>query len=685
MTRRRRGAGPAPVATPPPPPVPPAHPAMVAALLAVAATLVVCVTYVLFEPDFWQHLRVGRAVWETRSVPVTQVWTWPTYGAPDVTPSWLFRALVWPFGSVGGVEGLFVWRWLTTLAAFALLWATARRMGARGFAALGVLVLCGLAYRTRSQIRPETLVVVLMAVLMWVLETRRRGGRDLSPALIGVAWVWANAHISYYLGFVILGAYLVHDALEARRQGGAAWRRPARLLLVGAAMAAVSFLNPSGWQALWQPVDYFLHMRHEPLFRSIDELKPLDWRANLDNGLLLLLVGWPLLILRRAARGEHDVVDVLLCAVFTLLAVPAQRFFGFYAIVAAPFVARDLDAWAAGLRLPSPLRPPWARAAAVILLCLAVVRGEVARSSPRVGVAIDESYFPVRACDLIAAEGLRGRIFNQFYQGGYLLHRFWPERDRLPFLDIHQSGGPEIRRLYMEAFASPAGWRALDARYRFELVLMDRRRDPRNPLLDVLDADTTWALVCVDDAAALYLRRDGAHAATARRLAYRHLPGGTARLGPLGAAATSDPALRDAVVAELERQREASPWHAGALSLLANVALSEGHYDDARALLERGLVLSPGLGRAHERLGRILLEAGRPREALRAFERERAAARGPSRSAEPRGVALLMGRAWQALGEPGRAREWYRRELRADPGNGEARDSLAALDRVDGR
>jgi tetratricopeptide (TPR) repeat protein len=295
-------------------------------------------------------------------------------------------------------------------------------------------------------------------------------------------------------------------------------------------------------------------------------------------------------------------------------------------------------------------------------------------------VAIDASYYPVRACDFMAEQGVRGRGFNPFFEGGYLAWRFWPERERLPFMDIHQAGGPEIRLEYMQAFARPEGWQALDRRFHFDYLVMDRRRHARTPLLDWLDADSTWALVFLDDAAALYVRRAGPLAGIASRFAYRRLPAGVAGLGPLGNAVASDSSVRDEVVAELQRQILDSPWHAGALSLLANVALMEGRYADARSILGRGLAIQPTLGLAHERLGRIDLEEGHPREALREFERELRLAGGT----RP-GNALLIGAAWRRLGEPGRARAWYARELQVDPGSAAAAESLAALERSGGR
>src|SRR5512144_2666367 len=113
------------------PPVPLAHPAMLIAVLAVAAIVVLVISFRIFDTDFWQHLLIGRFIWQAHAAPTVQLWTWPTYGTMDVNASWGFRALVWPFWSTGGVAGLFVWRWLTSLAALGTLWALGRRMGGR--------------------------------------------------------------------------------------------------------------------------------------------------------------------------------------------------------------------------------------------------------------------------------------------------------------------------------------------------------------------------------------------------------------------------------------------------------------------------------------------------------------------------------------------------------------------------
>ena len=276
-------------------PVAMTHPAMIAAALLVTASIVYLVTYHIYDIDLWYNLAYGRAVSRLGRVPLTQMWTWPTFGQPDVNTSWLFRVLAWKLWDLAGVWGLMAWRWVSTIMAFGFAWLAARRMGARGFAPLGVLLACALVYRSRAQIRPETFATLLLSAAIWILETRRQGGPDRSVWLVPIAWAWINAHLSYYIFFVVLCLYLLDAEVAARAGAGPA---PRRLRIVGVCALAVSFLNPFGWHALAWPFQYFFTWREEPFYRDIAELQPTPWRA----GHTLLIVGWPLLLSWRARR-----------------------------------------------------------------------------------------------------------------------------------------------------------------------------------------------------------------------------------------------------------------------------------------------------------------------------------------------------------------------------------------------
>jgi hypothetical protein len=542
-------------------PLPFSHPALWLAVLAAAAAIVLSVSFRLYEKDMWQHIAVGRALWQLHEVPRTQVWIWPTYGQPDVTPSWLFRALLWPVWEQFGVAGLFAWRWIGTLLVFGLGWATARRMGARGLTPLLAMSVCALTYRQRSQIRPETLAAVLMAIELWILERHRRagGGRALL-ALPVIAWTWANAHISYPLGLAMTSVYAVTALLERARPGGAtAARRLAAVLL---AQIAITFLHPGGLAALAQPFQYMLAGRDEPIMKTIPELYPVSWASNLSDLLPLALAAWLVLALRWWRRRGFDLPEIALVGGAVALALPSQRFLGFAMIVLAPFLARDLDDWIAARRWPAWTAPPFARAGLVAAACAASGIAEWSRSDLPIAIAYDWKQVPIRACDYMERENVGGRGFNPFYFGGYMLYRFWPERDRLPFMDIHQSGTALDRYMYAFVPFEPRAWRDLDTSHHFDYVLWRRRDYGAEKVLDRLDADSSFALVFVDDAAALYVRREGHLAPLARRDRYAALPAGPTRWTELAARAGGDVGLSAILTAELTRAIQGSAFHA---------------------------------------------------------------------------------------------------------------------------
>src|ERR1044072_1807334 len=152
------------------------HPAARLAVAVAFACILVSVSFRLYEYDFWQHLTLGKAIWQLKAVPRVELWTWPDYGSARISPSWGFSFLLWPFWALGGDIGLATRRWLTTTGGGGLRWNPARAMGSRPLPPLVGLWVCGLLYRQRAQIRPETLAAVLLAAELWLLETRSRPG-----------------------------------------------------------------------------------------------------------------------------------------------------------------------------------------------------------------------------------------------------------------------------------------------------------------------------------------------------------------------------------------------------------------------------------------------------------------------------------------------------------------------------
>jgi len=247
------------------------------------------------------------------------------------------------------------------------------------------------------------------------------------------------------------------------------------------------------------------------------------------------------------------------CAFGTALALSGNRFVAPYALLAAPWCARDLDEWWRSRRWTRAGANSWREALATSALCVALPLYEWTHYENRFGIHPDDRREPVAACDFMQEHGIRGRGFNDFFLGGYMLWRFWPDPGRLPYFDIHPEDKSEAERLaYLRAFTSTSGWTALSRRREFDYALLSRLRMRDPGLLDALDADPGWSLVFADDAAAIFVRRDGALAALASRDGYLLLPGGGRRTQVLAQDLVRDPALAARLSPELARQQRES-------------------------------------------------------------------------------------------------------------------------------
>ena len=589
--------------------------------------VILAVAHQARESDVWQHLRVGSVLWETHSIPKTNIWTWPTYGDPYEVKSWLFCAALWPLWSSLGERGLDLWRWSTAIILFLLLLKAARSAGkgiGDGLPTLAVLAWSSLLWRQRWECRPETLASLLLVCSLWLLEHRRtrpkprQAWRDPIWWYVPLQVVWINAHISYYLGLFVLGAFLLDELMRRARGDGEAY--PARMMAVLGVATLACLINPYGLRGVLQPFEFFLHTRNEPIFKTVDELQPLNWLENLRNGLplyLTLLVGSAVL---RWRRESFDPAQAALLALLLPEAIFTNRFLGMFAVATAPMFARDLEYHLGGATLPSRIRSGWLRVAVLAIPLTSIAILEYTRVRPAFGLGIRQDRVPVRAMDYIAERGIRGRGYNVYWNGGYILYRSWPDRERLPFMDIHQTGHREDRDLQVFAMTDTAAWNALDSRWRFDWVVLPTVQPAGHHLVDWLDTQSRqWALVFADDAASLYVRRDGRCSAVAESDAYRFLRLGNAGYVVLQFAALRDSVLREGLLHELDRAVAASGYDSRARSMRASLEMMESRWSDARADLEAALRISPGLERGYDRLALALIMEGRASEAAAAI------------------------------------------------------------------
>jgi tetratricopeptide (TPR) repeat protein len=356
-------------------------------------------SFPVYNSDFFQQAALGRLVVEHRYQPWTGVdpLSFTTRGVYWVNHSWLYDVLVYGLYSIpqiGGIVLVVVKALLLTLLAELML-----RVAWRPKESLWLAALCvGLAVLVMSPrffLQPACVSIVLLGVTLWLL---RRPAE--APGRAPRAWwwlpplfaLWVNLDDWFLLGPITVALYLAGAAVDralARDDGERvsvpALRALGLVLLTGVAACLV---NPYHVWAFTPPAQLGLSaaaeaVRNDPQFRGMF-LSPfgptyfepwaglsvagLAYYPLLVLGAVSFLLAWPKL------RGWR----VALWVGFALLSAWHGRAIPFFAVVAGPVAALNLNDFAAGRRALSPraaVAGRWVSLLAVLSLLVAAVPG----------------------------------------------------------------------------------------------------------------------------------------------------------------------------------------------------------------------------------------------------------------------------------------------------------------------
>jgi hypothetical protein len=436
--------------------------------------------------DLWWQLAAGRLIAEGHGIPHTDPFSYTAGGQPWVAHEWLACLALYRMSEMWGILSIGLAKCLASVAIAALLFRAAL-LRSRSWPLAGALVLFGfVSMRPYLGPRPLMLTLLFSALLLNLGafgSGEPRGGRRWWRLGLPVLFlVWANCHLGFIFGLVLLAAAAVDESVSGRAA-------PATWLLLWAGCAAVTLANPYGWHLHATAVRI---VTNATAMSSVVEWLSPDFHQQYNLPFLLLLVtgaaaathGW-----RR--RAGLTVLTLLLAAA----SLRAMRNVALFSLVAPLGIADALGR----------VRIGHERAlAAVVIGAAAVVIGLHAGSVARTGLeeaAVGPSYFPERAVDYLRHEkGLRN-LYDEYKWGGYCIYELYP-RYRV-FVDgraeVYFGGALDD---YFEIHYVRPNWRAALRRHHVDAALVDRR----GTLYQVLAMEPGWRVAYSDEQAAVLVR-----------------------------------------------------------------------------------------------------------------------------------------------------------------------------------
>lgn len=371
--------------------------------------------------DLGFHLRTGEWILQHGTVPRVETFTSSAMGRPWVAYSWLFEILLTAcmrrFDLVGVVLLGVVMRLLIALAA----WDLIRRLLPRFWPAVGLTALVvgvsGLLNGPRPVLFSNLfLIVVLDAVF---ISEESRSARPLW-FLLPLFALWANVHIQFIHGLCVLGAFALEPWLarlfgQAPRPGVSIFQRWANL----GACTLATLVNPYGigvWTLLWT------FLKQPKFYDMIMEMKAADFRAGYHYVVLAMTIAAGFAL----GRQKHVRPALVMLFIFaTEQGFRSLREMWFTALIAAVVIAVS---WSESRSTASTsltglfgLREKFA-----VGICTVALIGAGARyfnlNNDLLWMGVHGS-FPEVAARYVESHHLRGRIFNNYDWGGYLMWR----------------------------------------------------------------------------------------------------------------------------------------------------------------------------------------------------------------------------------------------------------------------
>ena len=395
-------------------------PVMLACGLAVITTVTVGPRF--NDPDLWFHLKLGQVVWNTHSIPSTDIFSFTAQGHSWTAHEWLAELGIYAAYRLGGYEGLLVcFAGLASLL-FALVYLLCyRRCGSALAAFFGGA--CAWFFATVGlAIRPLLLGHLFLVVELILLERASRNRRWLwmIPPLFAV---WVNCHGSYFFGIGVLLVYWLCTFSKGNWGlvvAGERYHRDRKTLgwVLVSSLAALC-VNPIGIRLLLYPLNVAFHQSAS--LNSIDEWLPPDMHSARGAGMIVAVVGILLVTILR--QSKLYLRDVLVLAAACGLTMQHVRMFFVFGIVVSPILSQVL---APLLGQDRRRDHPFANLLFLSAFAAAIVWGFPSSADIRRQIAKGS---PAGAVDYIRHTGLSGPMLNEYVFGDYLIWALPEEKD----------------------------------------------------------------------------------------------------------------------------------------------------------------------------------------------------------------------------------------------------------------
>jgi len=460
----------------------------------------------LTTADLGRHLKNGELILQGEfDVLKSNFYSYTQADYPFVNHHWLSGVIFFLIFKISGFAGLHFFGVFLTIITFIVCFYLAKKSGGSGIAIFASLLVIPLIAQ-RREVRPETLSCFFAALFFLILYRRKQSKNHLFfLPLIQILWV--NSHIYFFLGPLIMVAFLIEDIVFSVRNKQ---ELDKKLFAVFFLVLFSTLLNPFGLKGALHPLSVYGNYGYRILEeQSVIFLQGLGFIKN-PNFLLfkavfsLLILSFALALIKN--RSAISLANFFLACGISLMAWVAIRNFTLFGFFCLPIIS-------ANLRNIFP-RKKIDKEALLILSFLIFVftlfshyeNLPVAGNAFGLGLMQEVN----KSAEFFEEQGIQGPIFNNYDIGGYLIFHLFPEHK--VFVDNRPETYPAsfFQDIYIPLQQDEELWREKSEEYMFNTIFFYRRDATpwAQPFLIERIKDPAWIPVFVDNYAIILLKNN---------------------------------------------------------------------------------------------------------------------------------------------------------------------------------
>lgn len=458
--------------------------------------------------DIGRHLKTGEIIWQTKSIPKINLFSFTQSDHSFVNHHWLSEVIFFLTYRSFGLRSLIILKVLIILASLGLV-----ILSLKNKISLWPLLVSGFIgafiFTDRTDVRPEIFSYLCLAFFIFsifkVKYEKNYFWLSFTP-LVEVFWV--NAHIYFILGPLLIFLFAIDQLIYDKNY-------LKKIIIILLAVSAATLINPNFLKGVILPLTIlnnysYTIVENQSVF-FIQDYGILLKQINLFLASLVILLFSFVIAIKNAQR--RIVFELLTVSIFSILAFKMIRNFGVYSFIFIPTFALNLSTY----NFPARIRTKKVKIILYLIFCTLLIWTtkniinnkffEFIDSNRQFGLIIPAG--ASGGVDFIKQNQIQGPMFNNFDVGSFLIWKLYPEQK--VFID----GRPEayskefVEKIYKPMQEDPKIWLKYSNLYQINYVFFDHHDITpwAKTFLNFISQDPNWPLVYLDNSVAIFLKK----------------------------------------------------------------------------------------------------------------------------------------------------------------------------------